>query len=256
MERVIYTAVVAGKDEVSLPAVPPGWRRVCFTDGPTYPGWENLPAFSSFSDPVRNAKIHKILSHRFFPLAEVSLWIDGNVEVRCDLDKLVDSYLRTSDVAVHKHRERQCIYDEAMACIELEKDLPEVILRQITRYRSEGYPANAGLAECTILLRRHTAAVCALNESWWQEITQGSRRDQLSFNYVINKLAMSYVIFDSHLFEGPLFKVRPHAILGYPRKHPWSFADNAKVEDFLARFQTANLLRKLQKYANRWISDR
>lgn len=217
-EKVIYTAVAAGKDRVLLPHAPPGWRKVCFTDGPTYDGWDTLPVFSIFSDPVRNAKIHKILSHRFFPLAEVSLWIDGNVEVECNLDELVQMYLDRYDIAVHEHRERRCIYEEALTCIQLAKDSPDIIRKQMSRYRAEGYPPQAGLAECPVILRRHTPTIRQFNELWWKEIIDGSRRDQLSFNYVANKLGVTYVTFDSHVFNGPLFRIYPHAIEGYPIK--------------------------------------
>jgi hypothetical protein len=39
-----------------------------------------------------------------------------------------------------------------------------------------------GLSETGMLARRHTAAVRAMNQTWWNEIVSGSVRDQLSFD--------------------------------------------------------------------------
>ena len=191
--------------------VPAGWRCICFTDGPTYEGWEHLPTCSDHDDPVRNAKIHKILAHKFFPNAEYSLWMDGNFEIACDVNRVIRRYLSGADIAVHAHRERTCIYEEARVCIEQEKDSPDTIRRQVNRYWHEGYPPNAGLAELGIILRRHTRTSGRLNECWWAEISRGSRRDQLSFNYVTHKLQVPYRPFRSHIVNGPLFKCVPHA---------------------------------------------
>ena len=52
-----------------------------------------------------------------------------------------------------------------------------------------------GLVEAPVILRRHTAAIRALNEAWWAELVRGSRRDQLSFNYVAWKLGLSHAKF-------------------------------------------------------------
>src|SRR5205814_5569035 len=71
------------------------------------------------------------------------------------------------------------------ACIELEKDDPAVIRRQIEQYRSEGMPENYGLAAGTVLMRRHRdAAVIGVMEAWWAEIMQHSVRDQISLPFV------------------------------------------------------------------------
>ena len=53
-----------------------------------------------------------------------------------------------------------------------------------------------------MILRRHTDAIRRLNEAWWNEIVRGSRRDQLSFNYVAWKLGLSYATFPLSLATG------------------------------------------------------
>lgn len=163
--------------------------------------WQIRKAHSEFADPCRNAKIHKILPHIFFPEKTYSLWIDGSVEIKFTfpIEQLIDKYLKEFDLAVFKHRDRRCIYEEADACIRMRKDKRWIIHRQIAKYKNDGYPPNNGLAECTVLLRRHTEKICQFNEAWYQEIKNYSRRDQLSFNYVAHKVGLEFCYFPGFL---------------------------------------------------------
>jgi hypothetical protein len=191
-EAVVYTAISTGYD--SLKPLPPTLvadKSVAFVgDGPRVQGWQLEPLHDAFDDPCRNAKIHKILPHRYFPDADYSLWIDGSVAIgyKGTMGSLIELLLGDDDLAVFKHRTRRCIFEEALACIRLRKDDPDLIFQQMSRYSREGYPRHAGLAECCVLLRRHTPEMNAFNEAWWEEICKGSKRDQLSFNYVARKM--------------------------------------------------------------------
>ena len=42
----------------------------------------------------------------------------------------------------------------------MKKDSREVIEKQITRYRAESYPKNAGMFETGVILRKHTDMKC------------------------------------------------------------------------------------------------
>ncbi len=75
------------------------------------------------------------------------------------------------------------------ACITFGLDDPDVIDSQINRYNLEGYLPHRGLFEATVILRRHTNEIRAFNETWWDEIKWGSRRDQISLPYVLHKTA-------------------------------------------------------------------
>ena len=83
--------------------------------------------------------------------------------------------------------------------------------KQVERYKIEGYPENLGLSECTVILRRHTNQIKEFNEAWWEEIKNGSRRDQLSFDYVARKMNLKVNYFAGHLrAENYLFKRNFH----------------------------------------------
>jgi hypothetical protein len=96
------------------------------------------------------------------------------------------------DIAFFEHPDRNCIYAEAEFCIARKKDDPAVIESQMKRYKQDRYPANSGLVAGGIIFRKHCASTAELNESWWCEICRGSRRDQLSANYVMDKLGLKY----------------------------------------------------------------
>jgi hypothetical protein len=213
---VVYTAITRGYD--ILKEQPRATTKeasfVAFLDEPwESETWRSLPVHTALSDPNRNAKIHKILSHVYLPDAEYTLWIDGSVTIQPvdSIQRLIDVYLADCDLAVFRHRLRTCVYQEANVCLQRRLDEPEVIWQQACRYTREGYPANAGLAECSVILRRHTSRVRAFNEAWWDEIATGSRRDQLSFGYVAQKVALRYGFFPGSIADNPWFHRGAHA---------------------------------------------
>jgi len=200
---VIYTAITGNYDTLKEPPqhASDGIDCVAFLDGntprPDHTAWQVRDIDKEESDPCRTAKRYKILPHEFFPQKEYSLWIDGAVDIQYPFptEQLAELFLKDADLCVFRHYRRGCIYAEAAECSRRNLDDPAIIDRQIQRYREEGYPENAGLVEAIVLLRRHTPAMQAFNETWWQEIQQGSRRDQISFNYVARKLGLHYNTF-------------------------------------------------------------
>ncbi len=213
---VLYTAISGHYDSLKEQpaAATADVERVAFLDQPlASPTWRYRPMHAEFPEADRNAKIHKILPHRYFADARYSLWIDGSTTIRFEypIARMIETYLADADIAVFAHWARICAYQEASVCLHAGLDDPRVIWEQTCRYRRDGFPANAGLAECTVLLRRHTAAVEAFNEAWWEEIRHGSSRDQLSFNYVAWRLGLRYATFPGSLEEdSALFQREPH----------------------------------------------
>ena len=215
---VVYTAITDHYDSLKRQpeAATRGADLVAFVNGETPDSKRRGRCRSperAFDDPVRNAKIHKILSHRYFPDKTYSLWLDGSVVINFSfpVEHLVSAYLADCDVAVFRHSRRTCVYQEAQASLLQRLDDPQIIRRQVDTYTHAGYPANAGLSENCVLLRRHTAAVQDFNEAWWEEIRRGSRRDQLSFDYVAWKCGLTYRHFPGSIGEpGGLFRKYAH----------------------------------------------
>lgn len=167
---VLYTAINGGYEK-------PRNDIKIYTDRPD----------DKFKQPVMNAKIYKVLPHKFFK-TKYSVWIDGNIFPLVDAEKYIE-LLGDCDIAIFKHPYRKCIYEEAP---EAQKRVSEenkgLIDSQMNDYRSEGMPENFGLYECGMIIRKHTKIVEEFNNRWWTEITRYSQRDQLSFPYVLWKM--------------------------------------------------------------------
>lgn len=215
---VIYTAIFGGKDNLIEPEfVPEGCDFVCFTDSDLVSDvWEVRKVKSEFDDFVRNARMYKVLPHKYLPEYEISVWTDGNLLIKGDINKLVEKYLKDVNLAIFDHNQhtkrwnklfwvkntedcRDCIYDEAEYLLKIGKDGkykddPDLIKKQVEGYYKENYPEHNGLAVTMVILRKHNELdIIKTMEAWWKEIQNGSRRDQLSFNYVVWKNNLDFV---------------------------------------------------------------
>lgn len=205
-EITVYTAVTRGYDALSPVRGTATTRYVAFVEDlrQSTNGWELRPLLGEHADPNRRAKRYKLLPWACLPGAECSLWLDGSMGLSAGIEpsSLVSRYLSGADLAVRSHGQRVCAYDEADVVAQHVLDDVSVVRAQMKRYRAEGFPRRHGLAEAGAILRRHTASQVALGDAWWSEIERGSRRDQLSFNYVCWKLGEKYVELDRRLFVG------------------------------------------------------
>ena len=78
--------------------------------------WDVRPSLPLYTDNTRTARKHKLLPHRLFPNHEYSLWLDGNIKVRDDVNELL-TYLDDCNYPTYDHLQnkldpRGCIYDE------------------------------------------------------------------------------------------------------------------------------------------------
>ncbi|MCI5078377.1 glycosyltransferase domain-containing protein [Oricola sp.] len=202
----VYTAITDGYDSLKpqLPSAVGGSPLVAFLDQATtlrhngqFRGWQPKTAQFPEIGARRASRFFKANAHLALPESRYSLWIDASVSLVApfDMAQLADMFLADCDLCVFRHHARQSIREEAEACKALGLDAPDTIDRQVDRYRREGLPDDTGLAELPIILRRHSRAVEAFDEAWWEEIAAGSWRDQLSFNYVIWKTGLPYATF-------------------------------------------------------------
>lgn len=189
MNVVIYTAVFGGYDTLE----PSKFQSVCLTDGsvPIPPKWKQELVLG-LQGPKHASRYCKILAHELFPTADYSIYIDGSASISISPEQAIDKFLLDSDIAVFPHPDRPCVYDEGEAVIRFRKAKALDVELQLARYVSEGYPRNNGLANCCVVIRKHTSEIEELNNLWWQEYLVGAPRDQLSFDYACWKLGIIY----------------------------------------------------------------
>ncbi|XP_042492908.1 probable hexosyltransferase MUCI70 isoform X2 [Macadamia integrifolia] len=149
-----------------------------------------------FTDQRLNGKIPKMLSHRLFPQARYSVWVDSKSQFRRDPLGVLEALLwRTnSTLAISEHGARSSVYDEARAVVKKHKATPEEVEVQLSQYRRDGFPndkrynGKKALSEASVILREHTPLTNLLMCLWFNEVVRFTSRDQLSFPYVLRQL--------------------------------------------------------------------
>lgn len=213
MRVVVYTAIVGDGDTLRPPLCeqPADISFVCFTDRkfPDPGPWDVRPVSHFVRDPRRTARWHKINSHLLFPQYDVSVWVDGSLQLRVAADKLAAQALAGHNVlAAFKHPERDCTYAEHLACRRLRKDDPLVMQRQMDHYKFLGYPPHNGLAETGCVVR--TPAAADFEREWWATLDRFSHRDQLSFDFAAWRLKLGYGHLPGSARKSPAFVYHPH----------------------------------------------
>lgn len=199
MRVAIYTSITASVDSLKGPIDHAGEELVIFSDQPRHvPGWLVRDACDLFKDPRRNSRAPKILAHQYLSNFEYSLWLDGSMRLRVPVQELVSRYLRDADIALFRHPDRCCVYEEAVVCADRNLDDPDVISNQMSEYRRNGYPENSGLHEAGVILRRHSKSIETFNNAWWSEMCRHSCRDQLSLDYVLHATGICPAIIEDH----------------------------------------------------------
>ena len=193
-KKVVYTAIAGNSD--LIPIVPDyvskDWDYVCFTDNKTllklgqFGPWKIKPLQFSLLDDTKNARWHKTHPAELFPEYTESLWLDANINI---LTPYIFDFLKDTEkeLLVPKHYCRRCVYQEIEVVNARGKEKTNVIENIENFLQQQGMPRNFGLNETNIIYRKHTANVKKLMDDWWFMIENYSKRDQLSFSYVLWK---------------------------------------------------------------------
>ena len=197
---VVYTCITGGYDDLyDHSYINHDWDYVCFTDNTNIArsgssSWQIRQLVFNKLDNIRNNRWHKIHPHILFPEYQQSIYVDGNINILNnylfdDVAKVLD---KSHKMSVALHPDRSCIYDEFDVCVDIGKDIKELMENQIELIRKDGFPEQQGLFESNIIYRlHHDEKVIAVMEDWWWWIEHYSRRDQLSLTYVLWKHGMS-----------------------------------------------------------------
>nr|APA20241.1 DUF616 protein [Populus tomentosa] len=175
---------------------------------------------SPYDEPRRNGKVPKILTHRLFPQAQYSIWIDGKMELLVDPLQILERYLwrgkNTFAIAQHKHH--RSIYEEADANKRRKRYARPLIDLHMKIYYYEGMeswsPKKSSVSdvpEGAIIIREHTAMSNLFSCLWFNEVNLFTPRDQLSFGYVVYRLggAFRFFMFPNCEYNS-LFVLHPH----------------------------------------------
>lgn len=196
-KSVVYTCITNGYDDLSIVAnhgyTNPDWDYVCFTDDQEQIAlrhigiWQIRPLAFSKLDATRNNRWHKMHPHLLFEEYKESIYLDANIDILSPFifDTIKE---RQSSLILPVHDVRHCIFEEYELFL---SEFVEETARITAGWRllkKDGMPRNLGLTENNLLYRRHhDLQIIQFMEAWWKMITDYSRRDQLSFMYLVWK---------------------------------------------------------------------
>ena len=204
---VVYTCILGNYDVLREPrTAESSVRFICFTDDrkATSKTWELVHLESQGDNTDLNRQL-KMNPHLYLPAHDYSLYVDGNIRILGRLDRLFERYSRLTEIAAPRHPTRNCLYEEAAACISAGKGNPARIQGTIAGYARAGFPRHAGLFECGLLFRKSfSTEVIKVMEAWCLEYEKGSRRDQISFPYAAWKCGATIMTLD----ESPRYSTR------------------------------------------------
>lgn len=197
MNKIAYTAIMGTYDLLKDPTViTPGWKYICYSNNKNLKSdvWEIQYMNLQTIKQLRQLKIVTPFEY------DICIWTDASIEIKCDLDNFVRDNHQTY-FTLMRHPYRSCTYMEAEACIKRRKDNPDVIKQQIDYYRRQRLPSDNGMVATGLIIRTNCKQVKDFCELWWKEVSNFSKRDQLSFNYVLFKSPIKLTLISYDVIE-------------------------------------------------------
>lgn len=198
MSLVLYSALYGDREPLNPEVFGPfpHVRRVLFTDRTDLapPGVEVIRDPLDGLDPARASRRVKLMPHRYLP-EDWSIWLDNKSRLKRDPVEVIAALQAQSDAAffAFPHFRRDCVYHELQTCWENGLDDYAILKDRQRTYRAEGMPEHAGLIEGHFIVRRHhDPAAAAFGEEWFDHVRRYSRRDQISFPYLVWKTGFRF----------------------------------------------------------------
>jgi len=193
---IVYTCITGNYEEpVPHSKLEDNISYLCFTDNlkSVSKGWIYKPiiGLEHLNNKDKNRFI-KINPTKFLPKHEISIYIDGNIEIVGNLNRLINNIrLSKEDIFFYEHGFRNCLYAEAEIIVRESISWFWSTFKQIKKYYLEGFPQQVGLYEANIIIRKNTNRLTPLMKLWWKEYKFGSNRDQVSLPYVAKKSSVN-----------------------------------------------------------------
>jgi len=196
-KTVFCTCIIGGYDTLRLPEhLSPEIDYILFTDQPTdgYGVFDVRLLQSQETDRARTSRKVKLQPHLYLADYDLIVWCDANIIIRMDILPFLAAFTASgAPLAFLPNQVYNCIYQQAVDCVHTQRDRPETVVHQMLALQREGYPADNGLIEANFFAcRPQHPATPLFFDAWREQLHRGSRRDQLSANYVLWKQGLSY----------------------------------------------------------------
>lgn len=253
----IYTAIVGKYDNILQPLVTgEGFDFILFSNDikdKQIGVWKvrSIPYHNDIQTKVaRWVKTHPedLLSEY-----EYTIWMDANIQINDSFvyNRIIQLTESQSLISSMWHHERDCIYEEAIELLSRGMEHERIVYKWISQLKKRHYIHHNGLCETNVLFRANqSSSIHELDSLWWEIIDSFSKRDQLSFNYLLWRKKMACPYF---LTKGENTRNSSHFNYNYHNITPPVIQPN-KFDDPFIYYYSANhtqpsyhLLKKLHK---------
>lgn len=150
--------------------------------------WQILTIDTANLDKTMISRYIKTHPSEFANGYDYVFWVDASITIRCKLTEVVKDFINSGkDLGVVRHPYRKTILEEAHACIVSKKGDADIIKKQVEFYIRDGFSTSELIETGVVLYDTANPKTRNFTESWWEEISRFSNRDQLSVNYCLNK---------------------------------------------------------------------
>ena len=194
MKIAVYTCITNSYAPLVVPAVvSDGVGYLCFSDGTmddVWP-WKFRPLKPFFANPIRNARLPKILSHRYLADYDFTIWLDASLQLIVEPRQIIEA-MGQRDFAAFVNPRRSSMCDEFRAIRESKwsrKDrVPEDILNEQAKRYGE-YPSRIYYGG--LIARKNCLQIQFFEEDWFGEYCVWQHRDLPAMNYTLENRRIS-----------------------------------------------------------------
>ena len=233
----VYTCITGDYDELQpIEVKEKNVDYICFTNNRKIKStdWKIIYIEDENLDNHRLSRKLKMLGHPYISENyNISVWMDARIIFKKKVVDFVKTYLKNNSFAAIRHHARNCIYEEAEACLKLKKDTKANILKTINYLKKEEYPEQNGLYEMTVFIKKHNdPLVIRTMFMWFNMICNYSKRDQLSFMYCVWKTGLKIDDINLNVWNNDWFTHIPHNPKGEITSCRVYFGDENKKFDY------------------------
>lgn len=189
--------------------------------------WLDIKEFipDELNDPIAQNRYCKINTHKIFPQYRYSVYVDGNITITGNITENIDR-LKDARIGVLAENYTDNVNVYALRCGAMRADLPEKLINQLESYWLQGMPENSGSFACGVLVREHNNPICIkLMEDWWREYCIHTKRDQISFTYILWKNGFN---------KNDILVCCPEGYNAWNKTPYWEYTPKHKKEHFKA----------------------
>lgn len=188
----VYTCITGGYDTVTEPhfiSSDCDYYLVSDTEpsGNMIYKWIDINRIIPSKEYDNKLKNRYCKTHGFsiFPLYDYSIYLDGNIHITQNITSFIED-IGDAGLALHRHTDRDCIYEEAIRIIWAGWADRKTIINQIRDYAKAGMPRNTGLFACGVVVcDHHNNLAKKILQMWFDDYETYKSRDQLSLPYIM-----------------------------------------------------------------------